>query len=74
MKLIFIVSHGNTSVESGLVVNNLILVNNMKVETVIVHLFIKDYMIAKELSSHTFEIKSDLILSVKKPEEDINKN
>ena len=46
----------------------------MKVETVIVYRFIKDYMIAIELSSHTFEIKSDLILSVKKPEVDINKN
>lgn len=46
----------------------------MKVETVIVYRFIKDYMIAIELSSHTFEIKSDLILSVKKPEVDVNKN
>ena len=75
MKVIFIVSHGNASVESGLIVNNLILENNMKVETVIVHRFIKDYnMIANELSSHTFEINSDLILSVKKPEVDVNKN
>ena len=73
--MIFIVSHGNASVESGLIVNNLILENNMKVETVIVHRFIKDYnMIANELSSHTFEINSDLILSVKKPEVDVNKN
>ena len=47
----------------------------MKVETVIVHRFIKNYnMIANELSSHTFEINSDLILSVKKPEVDVNKN
>ena len=74
MKLIFIVSHGNASVESGLIVNNLILENNMKVETVIVHRFIKNYMIANELSSHTYEINSGLILSVKKSEVDINKN
>lgn len=46
----------------------------MKVETVIVHRFIKNYMIANELSSHTYEINSGLILSVKKSEVDINKN
>lgn len=31
-------------------------------------------MIANELSSHTYEINSGLILSVKKSEVDINKN
>ena len=38
----------------------------MNAETIITHLFIKDYMIANKLSPHTFEINNDLILSVKK--------
>ena len=66
LKMMFTVSHGNTSVERGFSVNNLILANNMKAETIIAHCFIKGYMIANEFSSHTFEINNDLILSVKK--------
>ena len=66
LKLIFTVSHGNASVERGFSVNNLILENNMKVETIIAHRFVKDFFIANELWPHIFEINNDLILSVKK--------
>ena len=66
LKLIFTRSHGKSSVVRGFSVNNLILENNMKAESIIAHRFIKDYLIANELSSHTFEINNDLILSVKK--------
>ena len=66
LKLIFFVSHGNASVEHGFSVNNFVLKNNMKAETIIAHCFIKDYMLANELLPHTFETNNDLILSVKK--------
>ena len=66
LQLTFNASHGKVSVERGFSVNNLILENNMKVETIIAHRFINDYVIPNELSAHTFEINIDLILSVKK--------
>ena len=56
LKLIFTVSHENTSVERWFSANNLTLGNNMKTETIIAHRFNKDYIIANELSSHIFEI------------------
>ena len=58
--------HRNLFVECGFSVNDLILENNVKAETIIAHLFIKDYLIANELLPHTFEINNDLMLSVKK--------
>ena len=74
MKLIFTVSHGNASVERGFSVNNLILENNIKAETIIAHYFIKAYMIENELSTHTFEINNDSILLAKKARVDTNNN
>ena len=65
-KLIFTVNHENASVEHEFSVNNLILENSMKAETIIAHCFIKNYMITNELSPHTFEINNDLLLLVKK--------
>ena len=65
-KLIFTVNHENASVEHEFSVNNLILGNSMKAETIIPHCFIKNYMITNELLPHTFEINNDLLLSVKK--------
>ena len=60
-RLIFTLSH----VESGFNVNNLIFETILK-QIVITRRFIKDYLIANKLLPHTFEINSDLILSVKK--------
>ena len=46
----------------------------MKAETDIAHCFIKYFMIANEFWCHIFEINNYLILLVKKPEVDTNKN
>lgn len=66
MKFTFNTSHGNLSVERGLSVNDLILENNMKAETIIAHYFIKDSVIPNEISPHIFEMNTDLKISVKK--------
>ena len=66
LEVIFTVSYGNAFVEPGFSANSSILENNMTAETIISHCFIKDYMIANELSPHTFEINNDLFLSLKK--------
>ena len=65
MIIIFVLSHGQASVERGFNDNNVVLKDNQSTDSVIARRFIKNYMNSKKVGPHTMTITSGLIRSVR---------
>ena len=65
LKIIFCMSHGQASVESGFNDNNAVLNHNMGENTVISRRFIKNYLRVNAIEPYTIQIKNELLKSVK---------
>ena len=65
LKVVFILSHGQATVERGFNDNNVILKDNMGDNTVIARRFLKNYMSVSELKPYTVPITRPLINSVR---------
>ena len=65
MQIVFILSHGQASVEHGFNDNNLILKLNQIDDTVVARRFIKDYLKAQQVQPHTLVIDQKMVRSFK---------
>ena len=62
--LILTLSHGQAEVERGFNNNNLVLKDNMSIDSIVARRFMKDYMIQKGLHPHEMPITPQLMKSV----------
>ena len=60
IQLILVLSHGQAAVERGFSLNDKLLVENMKPESLIAHCCIKDFMLANNYSAHTVPITKNV--------------
>lgn len=65
VRVIFVLSHGQASVERGFSVNDSVIDTNMSPESVIFQRLIWDHMISNDLKPATVRINKSLVLSVK---------
>ena len=65
MQIVFILSHGQASVEHGFNDNNLVLKLNQIDDTVVARRFIKDYLKAQQVQPHTLVIDQKMVRSFK---------
>ena len=65
IQLILVLSHGQAAVEHGFSLNDKLLVENMKPESLIAQRCIKDFMLANNYSAHTVLITKKLMDNIK---------
>ena len=64
LKLVFILSHGQVTVEREFSVNSGMLFDNIKEFSLILHCLIKDYLVLQNLKLHEVNIQTEMIQSV----------
>ena len=65
VKILLTLSHRQVSVEWGFSENDTVLVQNMKVESIVACRLIKDYLVSNSLQPQTIDITNEIMLSVK---------
>ena len=65
MQIVFVLSHGQASVERGFNGNNLVLKLNQNYDTVVARRFIKDHLKAHQAQPHTLVIDHKMVRSFK---------
>ena len=65
VKILLILSHGQASAERGFSEKNIVLAQNMKVESIVVRRLIKDHLVSNSLQRQTIDITNEMMLSLK---------
>ena len=64
-KIVFTLSHSQSSVARGFSLNKSVLADNISNQSIVYRRIIKDHMLSNEVKPHTFQIISKLMLNVK---------